>query len=320
MGRAWRIEFEGALYHVLSRGNERREIFYNDGDRILFLDTLGEMAERLEIDVYAYVLMTNHYHILMRTHRANLSKAMHWFGVSYTNRFNAIHGRSGHLFQGRFKSMVVENDAYLIAVSHYIHRNPLRAGLVKRLGDYPWSSYLAYAYGKPKPEWLKTERLLSQMPHAKDRYRTYRESAQRHAKEEAGLWENLRHGFILGSQSFVEHIRSRFLPECAHADIPEQKRLARDVDLEQVIAKACGLLGCDLGDFKKSPRVPARHVAERDVLIYILWQLGAFTNRQIGEALGLTGAAVGQRIALMKSKCAADPSIQGQLADIKLII
>jgi REP element-mobilizing transposase RayT len=81
MGRAWRIEFEGALYHVLSRGNERREIFYNDGDRILFLETLGEMAQRQEIEVYAYVLMTNHYHILMRTHRANLSKAMHWFGV-----------------------------------------------------------------------------------------------------------------------------------------------------------------------------------------------------------------------------------------------
>ena len=149
MGRAWRIEFEGALYHVLSRGNERREIFYNAGDRRLFLRRLGEMAERYEIEVYAYVLMANHYHILMRTHRANLSKAMHWFGVSYTNRFNAMHGRSGHLFQGRFKSMLVENDAYLLGVSHYIHRNPLRAGIVKRLVDYPWSSYRAYAYGKP---------------------------------------------------------------------------------------------------------------------------------------------------------------------------
>jgi REP element-mobilizing transposase RayT len=318
MGRAWRIEFEGALYHVLSRGNERRDIFFDDGDRRLFLTTLGEMAERQEIEIYAYVLMTNHYHILMRTHRANLSKSMHWFGVCYTNRFNAIHGRSGHLFQGRFKSVIVENDAYLLELSHYIHRNPLRAGIVKRLGDYPWSSYLAYAYGKPKPEWLKTDKLLSQMPNADDRHKAYREAVQRYAKEEAGLWENLRHGFILGSLSFVEEIRSRFLPETAHADIPEQNRLARDVDLDQVIARACGFLGCDVGELRKSPRVPAKHVAKRDLLIYTLWRLGVLTNRQIGEVFGLTGAAVGQRIALMKSRRTVDPLLQRQIA--KLII
>jgi REP element-mobilizing transposase RayT len=320
MGRAWRIEFEGALYHVLSRGNERREIFYNAGDRRLFLRRLGEMAERYEIEVYAYVLMANHYHILMRTHRANLSKAMHWFGVSYTNRFNAMHGRSGHLFQGRFKSMLVENDAYLLGVSHYIHRNPLRAGIVKRLVDYPWSSYRAYAYGKPGAEWLKTEKLLAQMSNADDRFNEYRKSAQRYADEEARFWENLRHGFILGSLSFVEEIRSRFLPEEVHADIPEQRNLARNMDLQKVIARASKVLGCDVGELSKLPRVPARQAAERDLLIYTLWRVGAWTNRQIGKVFGLTGAAVGQRIALMKSKLGVDPSFQMQITKLKLII
>lgn len=114
MGRAWRIEYEGALYHVLSRGNERREIFFGDDDRRLFMATLGDMAERFEIELYAYVLMNNHYHLLFRTRRANLSRAMQWFGVTYTNRFNARNGHSGHLFQGRFKNMLVENDAYLM--------------------------------------------------------------------------------------------------------------------------------------------------------------------------------------------------------------
>ena len=110
MARAWRIEYEGALYHVLSRGNEGRPIFLDNDDRLLFLETLGEMSERFEIDIFAYVLMDNHYHLLFRTNRANLSKSMQWFGATYTKRFNIRHNRAGHLFQGRFKNMLVEND------------------------------------------------------------------------------------------------------------------------------------------------------------------------------------------------------------------
>ncbi len=108
MGRAWRIEYEGALYHILSRGNEQNDIFYNDQDRLLFLETIGEMCERFEIDIFAYVLMGNH--LLLRTKRASLSRSMQWLGVTYTRRFNLRHFRSGHLFQGRFKSIIVQND------------------------------------------------------------------------------------------------------------------------------------------------------------------------------------------------------------------
>jgi putative transposase len=104
MARAWRIEYEGALYHVLSRGNERRAIFAGDADRWLFLDTLAEMSQRFEVELFAYVLMDNHYHLLLRTNRANLSKSMQWFGATYTTRFNARHKRSGHLFQGALKT------------------------------------------------------------------------------------------------------------------------------------------------------------------------------------------------------------------------
>jgi REP element-mobilizing transposase RayT len=173
MGRAWRIEYEGALYHILSRGNEQGDIFYDTTDRKRFLDTIGELSERFAVHIYAYVLMNNHYHLLLKTRRANLSKAMQWFGTTYTRRFNNRHNRSGHLFQGRFKSIIVENDAYLMQLSCYIHRNPLRAGIVKRLADYRWSSYLAYGYGKSKPDWLSTKLILSQFAH-EDAHRQYR--------------------------------------------------------------------------------------------------------------------------------------------------
>ncbi|MHC4728741.1 MAG: transposase [Planctomycetota bacterium] len=102
MSRAWRIEYAGALYHLLSRGNERSDIFVDDYDCNGFLDAVEEMSERFEIDIFALVLMSNHYHVLLRTRRANLKKAMHWFGTTYTQRFNRLHFRSGHLFQGRY--------------------------------------------------------------------------------------------------------------------------------------------------------------------------------------------------------------------------
>jgi len=179
MGRQWRIEFAGALYHILSRGNEGKDIFYDDEDRLLFLDTMAEMSERFDLNIHAYILMDNHYHILLKTNLPNLSKAMQWFGLAYTRRFNNRHSRSGHLFQGRYKSIIIENDAYLIRLSCYIHRNPLRAGIVRRLIDYKWSSYPIYAYARKGPgPGLSTKVILSYFKGA-DKHKQYREKGSK---------------------------------------------------------------------------------------------------------------------------------------------
>jgi putative transposase len=140
MARQWRIEYAGALYHVLSGGNQKQDAFLTRGDRLHFLDTIARMAERFEITVFAYVLMPNHYHLLLKTDQPNLSRAMHWIGCTGTVGFNYRNARVGHLFQGRFKSILAENDAHLFQLSCYIHRNPVRAGLTEHLADYPWSS------------------------------------------------------------------------------------------------------------------------------------------------------------------------------------
>ena len=254
MGRAWRIEYEGALYHILSRGNEQKDIFYDDQDRLLFLATIGEMSERFEIDVFAYVLMGNHYHMLLKTNRANLSKSMQWLGVTYTRRFNLRHFRSGHLFQGRFKSIIVQNDAYLMRLSCYIHRNPLRAGIVKRLADYRWSSYKAYAYGDRAPEWLITKQIFSQFK-GMDKYKAYREKVQRYAKEEKKLFEDLRYGMIIGSKKFVDKIRNTYLPEKPHKEIHQQRALAKHFDPVVRLKEAAKILDCDLDHFRRVSRI-----------------------------------------------------------------
>ncbi len=319
MGRAWRIEYEGALYHVLSRGNERREIFYGDEDRRLFIATLGDMVERFAIDLYAYVLMNNHYHLLFRTRRANLSRAMQWFGVTYTNRFNARNGHIGHLFQGRFKNMLVESDAYLMRLSFYIHRNPLRAGLVTWLADHRWSSYRAYAYGEKPPNWLKTEEILSQFQDPRDRHVAYREEMQRCSQEEALLWKDLCHGFILGTKDFVEDIRWRFLPDTLKRDIPQQMDLKKNLDLGQILKRAAHFLDWD-EDFKNAHRVSQERVLDRDLLLYLIWQLGVRTNSQIGAIFGLTGSAISRRVRIFRSIIAEDSLLQKKLIDLKSII
>jgi Transposase and inactivated derivatives len=203
MSRAWRIEFDGAIHHVLSRGNDQREIFTDDEDRQLFLELMGEMAERFNLEIYAYVLMTNHYHIILKTEKSNLSKSMQWFGVTYSRRYNNKQGRIGHLFQGRFKNFLIEDDSYLMRLSCYIHRNPLRVGIIERLADYTWSSYLNYAYGKKAERWLKTELILSKFRGNKlEKNRAYRKKAQEYSSEEKRIWEDFRHGLFFWNPGF----------------------------------------------------------------------------------------------------------------------
>lgn len=320
MTRAWRIEYEGALYHILSRGNERRNIVSDDRDRNLFLDTLGEMSQRFAVDLFAYVLMDNHYHLLFRTNRANLSKSMQWFGATYTKRFNNRHFRSGHLFQGRFKNMLIQDDAYLLQLSYYIHRNPIRAGIVKRLAGYRWSSYRAYAYAEAINKWLNTAVILSQFSNAPDRHLAYREGAQKYAKEEQRVWADLRHGIFLGTKKFVDKVKARYLPQTPHAEIPEQARINKGIDPDAFLSQATRLLSCDLDRLRTCPRVSVADKTSRDLLIYLLWQSGQLTNQRIGEKFGLTYSAVSRRIEVFKDLLEKNSKLQNKLNRVKSLM
>lgn len=256
MSRAWRIEFDGALYHVLSRGNEQREIFTDEEDRLSFMEMLGEIADRFDIKIYAYVLMTNHYHILLKTEKANLSASMQWFGVTYSRRYNIRHGRSGHLFQGRFKSFLIENDAYLMRLSCYIHRNPLRAGMTERLADYKWSSYLTYAYGKKAEEWLETKLILSQFRGTKkEKCKTYRQKVQQYSNEEKRMWEDFSHGMFFGTEKFIDEMRIKYLPKELHKEKPQQKDVKKSQGMNGEIERAAGILDVDLKKVKNAKRL-----------------------------------------------------------------
>jgi len=316
MGRQWRIEFAGAFYHILSRGNEGRDIFYNDEVRRLFLDTLADMSERFDLNIYAYVLMGNHYHLLLSTNIANLSKAMQWFGLTYTRRFNNRHLRNGHLFQGRYKSILVQNDAYLVRLSCYIHRNPLRAGIVKRLADYKWSSYNHYAYNKKSPPWLATDVILSQFTNADNKNEAYREKAQKYSEEESRIWEDLRHGIILGSEDFVSKIKTAYLPDSPDSEIPQQKIMAKEFDPEKLLNMAAKHLDCDLKRFKETPRISSKEKENRDILMYLLWKTGRLANANVGNLFGVTYSSVSHSIRALSDRLKKDKELRHKINEL----
>ncbi len=144
MSRPQRIEFEDAYYHVMNRGARRCDIFDDDIDRRSFLDILGEASQRFSLEVHAYCLMNNHYHLLLKTPRGNLSRIMRHINGVYTQRYNRRRKVDGSLFRGRYKAILVDSDSYLLHLSKYIHLNPLSANMVSSLEEYTWSSYLAY--------------------------------------------------------------------------------------------------------------------------------------------------------------------------------
>lgn len=319
MTRQWRIEYEGALYHVMSRGNEGRLILSDDEDREMFIAVLGEMSERFDIEVYSWVLMGNHYHLLLKTRHANLSKGMQWFGATYTRRYNLKHRRVGHLFQGRFKSLLVENDSYLLRLSCYIHRNPLRAKMVKRLADYKWSSYRTYVYAEPGSDWLKTNLILSQVS-GEDKHAAYRRKVQGYSGEEKKMSEDIHMGLVAGTKKFALYIKKKYMPERPNEEIPQQKIKKEDYDIEVLLDKASNMLECNFEVLKTSRRISQANKLNRDIMIYLLWKTGAFTNKEIASHFGLGYSAVSRRVSICKDMIRSNKDFTQGYYSVKSLI
>lgn len=161
MPRPLRIQFPGAWYHVFNRGARRQAVFADDRDRSAFVQRLSELEARFDAEIHAYCLMGNHYHLVIHTPAGNLDQVMHWLLFAYTKRFNARHGFDGPLYRDRYKSILIDSDSYLAAVSRYVHRNPLEAGLVEKLVDYRWSSYRDYLGCRNPRPWVHKQATMA---------------------------------------------------------------------------------------------------------------------------------------------------------------
>lgn len=263
MARPLRIEFEGACYHVMARGNACQDIFLDDADRCAFVENLGRVAQRFDWQIWAWCLMDNHYHLLIKTRQATLSRGMREVNGVYTQTFNRRHGRVGHLLQGRYKAILVDQDTYLMELSRYIVLNPVRAGLVDRVGDSEWSSYRAVMGKVPAEDWLAVDRTL-ELFHPKRG--PARRAYARFVDDGIGArdpYENMQRAGILGGDSFVESVLKRIDSQAVSAEVVRKERPA--ASLESIARKQ-----------------PTRDTAMRQAYL-----TGAYTITEIARFFGL---------------------------------
>lgn len=288
MARPWRIEYEGAVYHVMARGNAGSPIVRDDADRERWMALLGETAVRFDLTVFAFALMTNHYHLFLRTNRPNLSQALHWLNTAYTVRFNRRHRRPGHLFQGRFKSVLVENDSHWAILSVYLHLNPVRAGLCSDPAEYPWTSFPDYARPRPRYPWLARNEVLALFgPPAQNR-RRYAAHCRDRIGQEKSVWKDLRHGFILGSERFADFIHQHFLPPKLDPELPDQRKVAGRIQPEEALNMVTRRLEADPAVL----RVRHWHHDQRDMAAAMLRDHFALKNAAIAALLHLSPSAI----------------------------
>ena len=226
MARPLRIEFAGALYHVTARGNARQNIYSDDVDRQAFLELIDKVRIRYDWYLHAYCLMSNHYHLLVETGSPTLSRGMKLLNGSYTQTFNRRHRRVGHLFQGRFRGILVQKESYLLELSRYIVLNPVRARMVRQAVDWKWSSYRATAGLAERESWLTTDWILScfseKRKQAQERYRNFVQAG----KNQPSPWEKLKNQIYLGDDDFVEDMQCKLDPEQSLDDIPRKQKQA----------------------------------------------------------------------------------------------
>ena len=263
MARPLRIEFEGALYHVMARGNARADIFLDDTDRQAFVDNLGRVCARYGWRVWAWCQMTNHYHLLVETIRPTLSKGMREINGVYTQGFNRRHGRVGHVLQGRYKAVLVEKDAHLLELSRYVVLNPVQAGMTDGAGDWPWSSYRAVMGKSAAPDWLAVDETLESF-HAKrgPARRAFARFVAEGINADDPFDQMPRPGF-LGSESFLETILDKLDKQSISTEVPKKLRPARS--LEQI----------------------ARASADRNEAITEAYRTGAYTLTEIARHFGV---------------------------------
>ena len=226
MARPLRLELAGALYHVTSRSDGRENIFLSDEDRAAWLETLGEVCKRFNWVCHAYCLMTNHYHVVVETPDANLSKGMRQLNGVYTQRFNRSHSRVGHVFQGRFKAILVDKDNYFLELARYVVLNPLRAKMVRRLEQWPWSSYPATCGQTATPDWLQTDFVLSQFASQRARAVAKYIAFVHEGAKLPSVWSRLQGQVYLGSDAFVKKMQSLMDKKPTLTEIPRAQRRA----------------------------------------------------------------------------------------------
>ena len=285
MGRPLRIEFENAVYHITSRGNERKKIYRDDGDKEKFLGLLEDYKNRYNFLIHCFVLMDNHYHLVIETLRPNLIKIMHGLNSGYTGYFNKKYKRSGHLFQGRYKAIIVDKENYLLELSRYVHLNPLRAKIINKPQDYKWCSYGGYIRKKEVNNLNNYNWLLSIFGNEeKKSRRQYKEFVEEGiAKKLENPVKRAVGNMILGSKEFIDSILVKIDRDEIGQEIANRNEILKTINPQEVIKEVSN-------KYKIKPieitNTGTRNNEARNVAIYITRNVCELSNKETAKIFG----------------------------------
>ena len=291
MARPLRIEYGGAVYHVTARGNERGKIFFTKKDYERFKEYIGAAKIKFGLILHAYVLMTNHYHLIIETPQKNLSRIMHFINGSYTTYVNIKRKRAGHLFQGRYKAILVDKDNYLLELSRYLHLNPVRANMARKPQEYFHSSYRSYITGRPESI-VSTDTILGMCAvKTTEATRGYRDFVEIAIGEQlTSPLQKVYGGMILGSKRFIRDAQDRVKSERVRsAETSHRKAMRSPLEIEEIISACCEHFGVTREDITAR----SRRSESRKACIHLIKKHTCATNRDIAELFGtLTHSAV----------------------------
>jgi REP element-mobilizing transposase RayT len=309
MARPLRIEYPGAYYHVTSRGNEQKDVFKSQRDREKFLTYLESAVIRYGAAIHAWCLMSNHYHLLMETPSGNLSQIMRHINGAYTTYFNIKRKRAGHLFQGRYKAILVEADEYATELSRYIHLNPVRVGMVAKPEDYQWSSYRYYVGQGKAPEWMKADFILGYFGgntiKSKNKYRKFVEELL--DTEYDSPLKAVIASSILGNPDFVNEVSEKKLSvQKDERNVPAVKALRVHPSIDMIMTKVREEVGVDKNT--------------KNMIIYCCQKYSGAKLKDIGERFGMSDAAVSQACRRLLLKANKDPQINKMIHGLEAML
>jgi REP element-mobilizing transposase RayT len=311
MARPLRFEHKNAVYHVTARGNERQNIFRDDGDKARFLQLLARVVSEQGLVIHAYVLMDNHYHLMAETPNANLAESLRQLNGTYTQWFNQKHRRVGHLFQGRYKAILIGKETHLMALSAYVVLNPVRAKMVKNPREYPWSSYRSTAGFEPVSDWLETGWILERFGRSrKAAQEEYRKFVLKRAGVKESPWEELEGQIYLGSREFLDDLKKRI--KKTDPEIPAAQRRVRASEAQEVLGKVVKVYALKGKDELTKRR---RDGEARRVAMYWM-RLGTRMGlKAIGRVFGVSYSTVSHQVGRVREDMNDDAGLKRRIAN-----
>ncbi|MCG2722026.1 MAG: transposase [Thermodesulfovibrionales bacterium] len=314
MARPLRIQYPGAIYHVTCRGNERKEIFKDDKDRERFLEILFQSINIYSVKLFCYVMMKNHFHLLMETPLGNLGECMRHFNITYTGYYNRMHRRSGHLYQGRYKSILVERDTYLSVLSRYIHLNPVRTVKTKSMTEkerrdylfaYRGSSLGGYIDGKRKERIIDYRMVLEEYGGHNDRgRRAYRKRIEGDIATGIEIRDKIIGQSVLGSANFIQWVKDTYLRDKTDRECPPMREIRRygtGSEIESALKKVTGMT---------MEEIKRKRGSVRQIAMDVLYRRGGLTGVEIGKMLGVDYSTVSQGRKRLREKLKQDKGLR----------